>query len=238
MNAQSVTANARPLGPVILLGAPGAGKGTQAKVIVEQYPVPQISTGDLLRDNVSRGTELGKQAKAIMERGELVPDQLVCDMVAQRLLDKDCDSGFILDGFPRTVGQAEWLDKLFEGDFFAQDRPSRRAPIVVSVAVGYNQLMQRLTGRRSCPSCGRIYNVHFQPPKVADTCDADGTKLVTRKDDREDVISERLKAYEKQTLPLVDYYRAKGRLREVNGNQESAAVAAEVLQVLSDANLL
>ncbi|MGH9579790.1 MAG: adenylate kinase family protein, partial [Terriglobales bacterium] len=179
-----------------------------------------------------------KQAKAIMERGELVPDQLVCDMVAQRLREKDCDTGFILDGFPRTVGQAEWLDGLLEGDFFPASRPSRRAPVVINVAVGYNQLMQRLTGRRSCPTCGRIYNVHFQPPRVADTCDVDGAKLVTRKDDREDVIAERLKAYERQTLPLADYYRAKGRLREVNGNQDSAKVTAEVLKVLGNADFL
>ena len=168
----------RPIGPVILLGAPGAGKGTQAKIIAENYAIPQLSTGDLLRDNVARGTDLGKQAKSIMDGGGLVPDDLVCNMVAERLQLPDCDRGFILDGFPRTVGQAEWLDKLLSGDVFPKTRPSHRPPIVINVAVGYNQLMQRLTGRRSCPACGRIYNVYFQPPRVADTCDVDGTKLV------------------------------------------------------------
>ncbi|HXE89695.1 MAG TPA: adenylate kinase [Terriglobales bacterium] len=222
----------RPIGPVILLGAPGAGKGTQAKIIAENYAIPQLSTGDLLRDNVARGTDLGKQAKSIMDGGGLVPDELVCNMVAERLKQPDCDRGFILDGFPRTVGQAEWLDKLLSGDFFPASRPSRRPPIVINVAVGYNQLMQRLTGRRSCPACGRIYNIYFQPPRVADTCDVDGTKLVLRKDDREEVIRERLKAYEKQTLPLTDYYRGTGRLREVNGDQAADKVTGETLGVL------
>ncbi len=225
----------RTLGPLILLGAPGAGKGTQAKVLVDRYGIPQISTGDLLRDNVARGTDLGLKAKAIMERGELVPDQLVCDMVAERLQRPDCDRGFILDGFPRTVGQAEWLDGFFESDAFGKNRPSRRAPVVINVAVAYTQLMQRLTGRRSCPTCSRIYNIHFQPPRVADTCDADGAKLITRKDDREDVITERLKAYEKQTLPLTAYYRAKGRLFEVNGDQAPDKVTAETVKTVDDA---
>ncbi len=226
----------RPIGPVILLGAPGAGKGTQAKIIAENYAIPQLSTGDLLRDNVARGTDLGKQAKSIMDGGGLVPDDLVCNMVAERLKQPDCDRGFILDGFPRTVGQAEWLDKLLSGDSFPQSRPSRRPPVVINVAVGYNQLMQRLTGRRSCPACGRIYNVYFQPPRVADTCDVDGTKLVLRKDDREEVIKERLKAYEKQTLPLTDYYRGKGRLRKVNGDQGADSVTKETLGVLEHAD--
>ena len=225
----------RNLGPLILLGAPGAGKGTQAKVLVERYGIPQISTGDLLRDNVARATELGAKAKAIMERGELVSDQLVCDMVAERLQRPDCDRGFILDGFPRTVGQAQWLDGFFESEAFGKNRPSRRPPVVVNVAVGYTQLMQRLTGRRSCPTCSRIYNIYFQPPRVADTCDVDGAKLITRKDDREDVITERLKAYEKQTLPLTDYYRGKGRLFEVNGDAAADQVSAQTVKTVDDA---
>ena len=211
----------RNAGPIILLGAPGAGKGTQAKRIAERYGIPQISTGDLLRDNVARGTELGKKAKAVMDRGELVSDDLVCGMVVDRLKMADCNRGFILDGFPRTVAQAEWLDRHLEESvsFFENGKPCRLAPIVIDVAVGYNQLLQRLTGRRSCPTCGRIYNVHSQPPRVDGVCDVDGAKLVTRKDDTEEVISERLKAYERQTLPLTEHYRRKGRLRTVAGDR-------------------
>jgi adenylate kinase len=225
-------ANTRVAGPIILLGAPGAGKGTQAKKIVEVFGIPQISTGDILRANVSQGTELGKQAKVIMERGELVPDQLVCDMVGQRLLEADCAPGFILDGFPRTVAQAEWLDGFLSGKAFEKQPSARLSPVVVEISVGYNQLLKRLTGRRTCPSCGRIYNIHFQPPRVPETCDADGAKLATRKDDTEEVISERLKAYERQTLPLVEYYRAKGRLVVLDGDRDPATVTAETLKAV------
>ena len=224
------------VGPVILLGAPGAGKGTQAKLIMQRYGIPQISTGDLLRDNVGRGTELGKQAKAFMDKGDLVPDQLVCDMVAVRLRQPDCESGFILDGFPRTVGQAEWLDGLLKEEFFEQRYTA--PPVVVNIAVGYNQLLRRLTGRRTCPTCGTIYNVYFQPPRVADTCDKDGSKLVTRKDDSEEVIAERLKAYERQTLPLIDYYRRQGRLREIEGERAPDQVTAEAFRAIEHGHSL
>jgi adenylate kinase len=217
----------RIIGPVILLGPPGAGKGTQAKLITGRYGIPQISTGDLLRENVSQGTSLGKQAKAIMERGELVPDDLVCDMVAERLARPDCQRGFIFDGFPRTLAQAEWVDR------FLKEQPRRWPPVVVvNVRVNYNKLMQRLTGRRTCPACGRIYNIYFQPPRTAGICDVDGSALVTRKDDAEDVVSERLKAYEQQTLPLVEYYRRQGRLREVDGDQPVEKVTAAVFQAI------
>ncbi len=228
----NATAAQKMVGPVILLGAPGAGKGTQAKKIVEQYKIPQISTGDILRANVSKGTELGKQAKAIMERGDLVPDQLVCDMVAARLQETDCARGFILDGFPRTVAQAGWLDGFLGGQLFAKQACASLAPVVIEIAVGYTPLMQRLTGRRTCPTCGRIYNVYFQPPRVADTCDADGAKLVTRKDDSEDAIAERLKAYEKQTKPLTEYYKAKGGLVVLDGERDPQTVTADALKVL------
>ncbi len=214
------------VGPMILLGAPGAGKGTQAKRLVERYGIPQISTGDLLRDHVARGTELGKQAKAIMERGELVPDQLMFAMMEQRLHGADCGRGFILDGFPRTIAQAEWLDTLLKDKFF--ENICRRPPIVVDIAVDYNGLLKRLTGRRSCPTCGRIYNVHFQPPRVADTCDADGGRLETRRDDTEAVIAERLRAYERQTLPLRDFYQKQGRLVQVNGDESPEAISAAI----------
>jgi adenylate kinase len=229
---------ARHVGPVILLGAPGAGKGTQAKQVVERYGIPQISTGDLLREHVARGTELGKQAKAIMEKGDLVPDKLVCAMVAERLAQPDCARGFILDGFPRTVAQAEWLDAFLTTELAKQRPEAKLAPLVIDIVVGYDQLLRRLTGRRSCPTCGRIYNIYFQPPRVADRCDVDGAPLVTRPDDREEVISERLKAYERQTLPLTDYYRRQGRLREVNGDQAVEAVTAGTLGAVEHGDCL
>lgn len=228
----------RTIGPIILLGAPGAGKGTQAKQIVDRYNLPQVSTGDLLRDHVKRGTDLGVKAKAIMDRGDLVPDHLVCDMVAERLNRPDCARGFILDGFPRTVAQAQWLDGYLKGNLFKNETLKKMSPLVINIAVGYNQLLQRLTGRRSCPTCGRIYNVHFSPPRVADVCDVDGAKLITRRDDTEEVISERLKAYERQTLPLTDYYKGKKQLREVNGELQMDAVSAETLKTVEHGHRL
>jgi adenylate kinase len=229
----AVEAAARLVAPIILLGAPGAGKGTQAKKAVEVYGIPQISTGDILRENVSQDTELGRQAKAIMERGELVPDRLVCGMVGQRLLQPDCGRGFILDGFPRTAAQAEWLDEFLRGPDFGRQPCATLLPVVIEISVGYNQLFMRLTGRRSCPTCGRIYNVNFQPPRVPETCDVDGAKLVTRKDDTEEVIAERLKAYERQTRPLVEHYQAKGCLVVVNGERNADAVTSETLKAIA-----
>ncbi len=239
--AVSATAKERIVGPIILLGPPGAGKGTQAKLLADTFGIPQISTGDILRDNVARKTELGVKAKEIMERGDLVPDELVCDMVADRLQQADCVRGFILDGFPRTVRQAEWLDGQLEKMRADKDAPGRQAcapPVVIRLVVEYNQLLQRLTGRRSCPTCGLIYNVYYQPPKVQGICDVDGTTLVQRRDDTEEVIAERLKAYEQLTLPLVDYYGSRGRLIEVNGDQPVEAVAAQMLTALENVNRL
>ena len=214
------------MGPIILLGAPGAGKGTQAKLIAAHYGIPHISTGDILRDNVARGTDLGRKAKAVMERGELVSDDLVNGMVAERLMRPDCERGFVLDGYPRTVVQAEWLDREVAG------RKDGRAPVVVNVVVGYNQLLQRLTGRRTCPVDGKIYNIHFQPPKNEGVCDLCGTQLIQRVDDTEAVISERLKSYERQTLPLENYYRKQGSLRRVQGELPVEQVMAEIFRVI------
>ncbi len=236
MAASTMQSEAKAIGPVILLGAPGAGKSTQAKAIMLHYGIPQVSTGEILRDNVARGTELGKKAKVFMDKGELVPDQLVFEVVAERLRHADCDRGFILDGFPRTVAQAEWLDKLLADEFF-QKRFSV-PPVVLNIDVGFDQLLRRLTGRRYCPICGRIYNVYSQPPRVANTCDVDGSKLIARKDDSEEVVSERLKAYERQTLPLIEYYRGKGRLREIDGDQAPEKVTAEVLHAIDNGNRL
>ena len=218
------------IGPVILLGPPGAGKGTQAKQLVERYGIPQISTGDLLRDNVQRGTALGLEAKSIMDRGELVPDELMYGMVAGRLREPDCRPGYALDGFPRTAAQAGWLDAFLEKEFF--ENSEKCPPVVIQLVVDYTQLLQRLTGRRSCPACGRLYNVYSQPPRFNELCDLDGSKLVTRNDDREEVISERLSAYEKRTGRVTAYYRARGRRVSVNADRTPAEITAELFGAL------
>lgn len=229
----------RFVGALILLGAPGAGKGTQSKIISAKYKVPQLSTGDLLRENVAADTELGRVAKAIMNRGELVPDHLVQDMLTGRIVDGgDTNRGFILDGFPRTLRQAEWLDGFLEAWTAAVNPGHNVPPVVINVAVSYNQLLRRLTGRRSCPTCGRIYNVFLQPPLVADVCDTDGSNLVTRRDDCEEVISGRLKEYESKTLPLIEYYQNKGNLYVIDGEQEMDTVTAAVLKIIENGDHL
>lgn len=225
----------RSVGPIVLLGSPGAGKGTQAKRIAAHYGIPQISTGDLLRENVQGATPLGVQTRDVMARGELVPDNLVCDMVKDRLREPDCARGFILDGFPRTPAQAGWLDAFLEHEFFDnsnQDNshPGKRRPIVILIDVDYNQLLLRLTGRRTCLANGHIYNVHFQPPRVDEVCDLDGSKLVIRNDDREEVIRERLTAYERQTRPVAEYYHLQGRLFTVDGSLPVDTVTGRVFQ--------
>ena len=224
----------RNVGPVVLLGPPGAGKGTQAKRIRERYQVPHVSTGDLLRENVARGTELGEAARAVMARGELVSDDLVCNMVRERLLQADCKRGYVLDGFPRTAAQAGWLDALLEHEIFDNPRATRAWPIVIRLDVDYNQLLLRITGRRSCPTCGRIYNIHFQPPRVDELCDLDGTKLVTRNDDRLEIIQPRLTAYQEQTRPVADYYQRTGRLITVDGDLPMDDVTAQIFRILED----
>ncbi len=207
----------RIIGPIILLGAPGAGKGTQAKLIAGHYQIPQVSTGDLLRDNVTRGTELGKTASSIMARGELVPDDLVYGIVSERLRETDCDRGYILDGFPRTPSQAGWLDALLEDKFFDKPKDEKWHPLVIRIDVDYNELLLRLTGRRICLANGHIYNIHLKPPCKDAICDKDGSQLVIRDDDREEVIRERLLAYESQTRPVAEYYAGRGRLVSVDG---------------------
>lgn len=236
MSAETFTTNTAAhviaVGPVILLGPPGAGKGTQAKLIASRYGIPQISTGDILRDNVARSTDLGKKADAIMKSGGLVADELVLPMVEERLGQPDCERGFILDGFPRTVGQAEWLDQYLTSRNFAG---RTMAPVVINIKVGYTQLLQRLTGRRSCPVDGNIYNIYSHPPQKEGVCDSCGAILVHRKDDQEEVISKRLREYEAQTLPLVDYYRHQGRLREVNGELAAEEVTTNLFSLIEDA---
>jgi adenylate kinase len=210
-------------GPILLLGAPGVGKGTQAKELVKIWGIPQISTGDLLRGNVAQGTELGRMAKEIMGRGELVPDSLVNEMVAVRLEQPDTAKGFILDGFPRTLPQAGWLDSRMAAQ-------GGGLPVVaVSIQVDYNQLLRRITGRRNCPVCQSIYNVHGKPPKRDGVCDADGASLVQRADDSEKVFEERMRAYAASTAPVVEHYRALGRFAEVDGSRPIAEIAAEIV---------
>jgi adenylate kinase len=211
---------------VIFLGPPGAGKGTQARQIAESYGVPHLSTGDMFREHVSRGTPLGLRAKPIMERGELVPDDLVLSMVEDRISRQDCADGFILDGFPRTLPQAEKLDEILRRRFKVE-------PLVVHFVVDKNQLMRRLTGRRVCGIGGEIYNIYDHPPKVPGRCDRDGGELIQRPDDREEVIAERLAAYERQTSPLVDYYRQRGVLKDVDGMAAPQAVTKNVLELLA-----
>jgi adenylate kinase len=230
MANESANDTARNIGPIILFGPPGAGKGTQSKQIVDRYGIPQISTGDLLRDHIARGTELGLAAKGIMARGELVPDELMYGIVADRLRELDCKRGFVLDGFPRTAAQAGWLDAFLEKEVF--DKTEKCPPVVIQLLVDYTQLLQRLTGRRSCPTCGRLYNIHSQPPLVDELCDVDGSKLVIREDDREEVISGRLAAYESQTRRVSDYYRTQRRLVAINADRPVEEVTAQVFGVI------
>ena len=210
-------------GPILLLGAPGVGKGTQAKELVKIWGIPQISTGDLLRGNVTQGTELGRTAKEIMGRGELVPDSLVNEMVAVRLEQPDTAKGYILDGFPRTLPQAGWLDSRLATQ--AEGLPV----VAVSIQVDYNQLLCRITGRRNCPVCQTIYNVCFKPPAKDGFCDADGATLVQRADDTEKVFEERMRAYTASTAPVVEHYRALGRFTEVDGDRPIAEIAAGIV---------
>jgi adenylate kinase len=195
---------------IVLLGAPGSGKGTQAKLLVEKYKIPQISTGDLLRAAVSAGTELGKKAKAVMDAGQLVSDEIVLGMIQERLSKPDAKAGFILDGFPRNIPQAQALDALLA-------RMGQPLQLALLVDVDNEVLLKRLTGRRTCAQCGQMYNIYFSPPKVAGKCDKCGGSLEQRSDDNEATIRNRLQIYEGQTAPLVSYYRAQGKLRTVRG---------------------
>lgn len=195
---------------LVLLGAPGAGKGTQAKKLIEKYSIPQISTGDILRKAVADGTPLGKEAKAVMDRGELVSDKIVLGLIEERLNQGDSKNGYILDGFPRNTAQAEALDSILS---------SKGAPLTValSIDVDKDDLMKRLTGRRTCKSCQQMYNVYFSPPKTEGVCDKCGGALFHRDDDKEEIIKKRLDVYEAQTAPLMDYYKNKGILTSIKG---------------------
>lgn len=193
-----------------MVGMPGAGKGTQATKLTETYAIPQISTGDILRAAVRNGTPLGRQAKGFMDKGDLVPDKLVAALVAERLTRDDCRKGFVLDGFPRTLAQAEALESIMEQAGESLDR-------VIYLEVAEEEMVSRLSGRRSCPGCGKTYHLIFDPPQVAGRCDSCGTDLVQREDDREDTVRARLRTYLEETSPLIDYYQRKGILITLPG---------------------
>lgn len=221
--------------PILLLGVPGAGKGTQAKRLSQRYHIPHLSTGDIFREMATSGSELGARVWADMRQGNLVPDEVVCQVVGERLGREDCREGYILDGFPRTLPQAEWLLRFWGGG----DKAAAGAPvpaIVIYLTVGYNDLYRRLLGRRSCPKCGRIYNDFTQPPRQAGVCDLDQTTLVQRKDDDPAVIRERLSAYEEQTLPLVEFFRGRSGLLEVSGAEPVDRVSERIFAAMEEAN--
>ncbi len=195
---------------IILLGPPGAGKGTQAKRMIEKYGIPQISTGDMLRAAVQAGTELGLEAKKYMDAGQLVPDEVVIGLVKERIQQDDCKNGYMLDGFPRNVSQAETLDKMLS-------ELGQKIDHVVCIEVPEDELIKRLTGRRTCKQCGAGYHVVFDPPKQDGVCDKCGGELYQRDDDNEETVKSRLKVYKEQTEPLIAYYEKQGKLRRIDG---------------------
>ncbi len=210
---------------LILLGAPGAGKGTQAKMIAEKYNIPQIATGDMLREAVAKGTELGKKAKEYMDRGELVPDDVVIGIVKERLQQPDCERGFILDGFPRTLAQAEALDEMLK-------ELGKKIDAVINISVPEEEVVRRIAYRRTCRSCGAVYHLIYNPPKEDNKCDKCGGELYQRDDDKEETVRERFKVYRERTEPLIDYYRKKGLLYEVDGTKDINGVFEEIVRIL------
>ncbi len=210
---------------IIMLGPPGAGKGTQAQMLAEKYGIPQISTGDMLRAAVAEGTELGKKAKEYMDKGQLVPDEVVIGIVKERLSKPDCEKGFILDGFPRTVAQAEALDKMLA-------EMGKKIDYVINIVVPDEEILKRLTGRRTCRKCGAMYHVIYNPPKVEGVCDKCGGELYQRDDDKEETIKNRLSVYHSQTAPLIGYYRKKGVLVNIDGTKDIKSIFEDICAVL------
>lgn len=211
----------------ILLGPPGAGKGTQAVKIVEKYGIPHISTGDIFRENIKNGTELGKKAQEYMNRGELVPDDLVIEIATDRLLKDDCKNGFLLDGFPRTVYQAERLDEFLAAQGGKIDK-------VLDIAVGKDELITRLTGRRVCKACGASFHVVNIPPKKEGVCDYCGGELIQRADDNLETVTNRIDVYEAQTKPLIDYYEKAGNIAHIDGTTGLDNVFADIVKALGE----
>ncbi len=212
---------------LILLGPPGAGKGTQAVRLVAHFGIPQISTGDILRKAVKDGTDLGKLAKSYMDQGALVPDEVVIGIIRDRIVESDCEKGYILDGFPRTIAQAEALDEMLGELGTGIDH-------VVNIALGDDEIIKRLTGRRTCSQCGAGYHVLFDPPKKEGVCDKCGGTLIQRDDDKEETIRERLKVYRQQTEPLIAYYEGKGLLRTVPGDGSMEEIFGRILEALGE----
>ncbi|MED3661731.1 adenylate kinase [Ureibacillus sp. FSL K6-8385] len=211
---------------IVLMGLPGAGKGTQAEKIVNKYQIPHISTGDMFRAAISQGTELGLKAKSYMDQGALVPDEVTIGIVRERLAQEDCEKGFLLDGFPRTVPQAEALDNILE-------ELGKKIDHVINIQVEKDELVARLSGRRICKTCGATYHVIFNPPKVEGKCDKDGGELYTRADDNPETVANRLEVNMKQAQPLLDFYESKGLLTNINGQQEIEKVFADIDALLS-----
>ena len=212
---------------IIMLGAPGAGKGTQAAKIAAKYQIPHISTGDIFRANLKAGTELGKKAKEYMDKGLLVPDELVVDLVIDRFKADDCAKGYILDGFPRTIPQAEALDKALSAIGDSVD-------YAINVEVPDENIIERMSGRRACVGCGATYHIVYNPTKVEGKCDACGADLILRDDDKPETVEKRLNVYHEQTQPLIDYYKAKGILKEVDGTVDMKDVFAAITDILGE----
>ena len=210
---------------IIMLGAPGAGKGTQAKKIAETWGIPHISTGDIFRANIKNGTELGKKAKTYMDQGLLVPDELVCDLVVDRIQQDDCKKGYILDGFPRTIPQAESLDKALQAI-------GEKMDYAIDVEVPDENIVKRMGGRRACVGCGATYHLVYAPTKKEGICDVCGGELILRDDDKPETVQKRLGVYHEQTQPLIDYYKNQGILREVDGSVDMEDVFKEILNIL------
>lgn len=214
---------------IVLLGPPGAGKGTQAKSISNKYSIPHISTGDIFRKNISENTPLGIEAKSYIDKGLLVPDEVTINMVNDRLSMGDCKNGYLLDGFPRTVEQAEALDK------FLSER-GEKLDTALLIEVPSNFIVERMTGRRVCPSCGASYHVKFNPPVVEEKCDVCGSDLIQRKDDTIEIVQDRLNVYEAQTQPLIDFYRNKNQLSAVDGTKAINEVFEGICEILGSNN--
>lgn len=212
---------------IIMLGAPGAGKGTQAKKIAAKYGVPHISTGDIFRANIKEGTELGKKAKTYMDQGLLVPDELVVDLVADRLTWEDCANGYVLDGFPRTIPQAESLDAVLA-------KKGEKMEYAIDVDVPDENIVNRMGGRRACVGCGATYHVVYNPTKTEGICDACGEKLILRDDDKPETVQKRLDVYHQQTQPLIDYYNKAGILKTVDGTVDMEEVFKAIVQILGE----
>lgn len=210
---------------IIMLGAPGAGKGTQAKKIADKYQIPHISTGDIFRANIKNGTELGKKAKTYMDQGLLVPDELVVDLVVDRVQQSDCANGYVLDGFPRTIPQAEALDA-------ALAKLGDKVDFAINVEVPDENIINRMGGRRACVGCGATYHVAYNPPKKEGFCDIDGDKLILRDDDKPETVKKRLDVYHDQTQPLIEYYSSKQILKEVDGTVDMEDVFIAIVQIL------